>query len=109
MKGDLWGLFLVSDGGPMRESVLSSHGLLACTPNPCPLHAPSAHHMRSWRLHWRQDRMLMERVCPEHGTGHPDPDHLSYLERTRGTQARLTEGIHGCCGCCRPSEESTDE
>lgn len=109
MKGDLWGLFLLTDAeGRSFEGLLKSHELLDCAPNPCPLHAPSAHHMRAWRLHWRADRLLMERMC-ECGIGHPDPDHLSYIERTRGTEAREAEGVHGCCGCCRPTEEGSDE
>lgn len=42
---------------------------------------------------------MMERIC-EHGVGHPDPDHLHYVENTLGTQAAEAEAVHGCCGVC---------
>jgi len=60
-----------------------------CCDGPCPIHAPSDHHMRAWPLHWRADRHIAERVCP-HGIGHPDPDQLL-----------LDGGVHGCDGCCK--------
>lgn len=60
---------------------------------PCPVHSPSSHHMRDWDQHWRDDRCIMERVCP-HGIGHPDPD-------CRAAQEHPT---HGCDGCCEPSD-----
>jgi hypothetical protein len=59
----------------------------------CPIHNPSDHHMRSWRTHWRPERYMMERICPTHSTGHPDPDDQS------------ADTIHGCCGCCNPDPE----
>jgi hypothetical protein len=65
----------------------------------CPIHSPSQHLMRSWPTHWREDRRLMERICP-HGVGHPDPDHLTYLARTRGRHFAEMESLHGCDGCC---------
>src|ERR1044072_6161338 len=43
----------------------------------CVIHNPTDHHIRSWTLLWRNDRGLFERLCPTHGTGHPDPDHLA--------------------------------
>ena len=43
----------------------------------CAIHNPSKHHMRDWPTHWRDDRALMERICPC-GVGHPDPDDLEY-------------------------------
>lgn len=67
---------------------------------PCCLHNMSNHHMRAWPQEWRQDRALMERICPEHGTGHPDPDHMSWYTRTYGEEKAYYEGLHGCCGCC---------
>ena len=45
--------------------------------------------MRDWPQHFRDDRGIMERICP-HGVGHPDPD--DYL---------AGDGMHGCDGCCR--------
>ncbi|AXQ64436.1 hypothetical protein L3Y19_gp067 [Gordonia phage Neville] len=62
----------------------------------CVIHNPTEHHMRLWRLHWRDDRKIFERICPMHGTGHPDPDQFPYWMATgQGSQA-----LHGCCGCC---------
>lgn len=55
---------------------------------PCPIHARSEHHMRSWPQNWRTDKYAMERTCP-HGVGHPDPDDPN------------NAGVHGCDGCCR--------
>lgn len=70
------------------QAISHVHDPIGCEGRPCVIHHPSDHHMRSWPLHWRDDRYLMERIC-EHGVGHPDPDD------------RNTDGIHGCDGCCR--------
>ncbi len=61
-----------------------------CAGSACVVHNPSNHHMRDWPLNWRDDRGMMERICP-HGVGHPDPD------------SQRSDGVHGCCndGCCR--------
>lgn len=81
-----------------------THALTECEP-PCPKHAPSDHHMKGWRLHWRSDRYLMERIC-EHGVGHPDPDHMARIRRLKGDEFADGHGTHGCDGCCRaPSRE----
>jgi hypothetical protein len=61
---------------------------------PCPVHAPSAHHMIAWRQLYRFDRGIMERNC-EHGIGHPDPDDFAIINGT-------DDGTHGCDGCCVP-------
>lgn len=65
---------------------LGVHLVQKCVP-PCIYHAPSEHNMRSFPTHWREDRWMMERICP-HGVGHPDPD-----DKTKDT-------THGCDGCC---------
>lgn len=78
---------------------LFTHGPEQCAGQICVIHNPSTHHMREWQLHWRDDRKLMERVC-EHGIGHPDPDHLAFVARTKGDEAMRIESIHGCDGCC---------
>lgn len=77
-----------------------------CEHDACPIHHPSAHHMRDWPLNWRGDRQLMERICP-HGVGHPDPDHMHRAERLTGE----ADGVHGCDGCCAEpaSEQKTDD
>lgn len=59
---------------------------------PCPIHAPSDHHMASWPMIWRDDRKIIERLCA-HGIGHPDPD-------DRRIAQGHDPGIHGCDGCC---------
>lgn len=77
---------------------LLTHGPDQCADDPaCCIHKPSDHKMVSWRMHWRGDRGLMERVCPEHGTGHPDPDDIAYKRSVGQLNAA---DVHGCCGCC---------
>lgn len=75
--------------------VIGVHNDHDCRGTYCVIHKPSPHHMRDWPTHWRDDRKLMERICP-HGVGHPDPDHLAFTPAGR----RETESVHGCCGCC---------
>lgn len=72
------------------------HNPSLCEGRGCPVHHPSDHRMVNWPLHWRADRGLMERLCPEHGTGHPDPDDIAY----KVSIGLTSEGVHGCCGCC---------
>lgn len=72
------------------------HPAAACSGEHCVIHNPSDHHMRDWPMNWRDDRGLMERICPKHGVGHPDPDALAHEIR----QGREYQGVHGCCGCC---------
>lgn len=72
----------------------------------CSIHNPSNHHMRDWPTHWRDDRKLMERICPC-GVGHPDPDDLAFKESI-GVDIKY-EGVHGCCGCCRGEEFAKKE
>lgn len=73
------------------------HPALVCAgQESCVIHNPSEHHMRSWPLNWRADSGIMERICPEHGIGHPDPDEMTYQKRIGNSWA----GVHGCCGCC---------
>lgn len=78
------------------------HPPTACEGRGCPLHHPTPHHMVEWGLLWRGDRGLMERLCPEHGTGHPDPDHMAWYATTHTPNDTWAEGVHGCCGCCLP-------
>ena len=73
---------------PNDSQVLRVHAKNTCKGDHCAIHNPSDHHMRDWKLIWRNDRGCFERLCPEHGVGHPDPDDLNH------------DGIHGCCGCC---------
>lgn len=90
-------------------TLLSVHPASQCTGQPCCIHNPSAHPLSHAPLHWRADRSLMERTC-SHGVGHPDPDDLAYKRRVRGDEYAYYEGIHGCDGCCRTSNEGlTDD
>ena len=43
-----------------------------------------------WPLNWRQDRGILEVLCP-HGVGHPTP---AQVESDPDT------ATHGCDGCC---------
>ena len=93
---------LIANVGEAR--VLETHGPSQCAGEVCCVHNPSDHPLRDAPLNWRGDRYLMERICA-HGVGHPDPDHLAYLERlgavTRGVFSVAEEqGVHGCDGCC---------
>lgn len=83
-----------------------THSPDLCRGEVCCIHNRTQHHMREWPQNWRQDRQLMERICP-HGVGHPDPDHLTYLERTFGVERRNLEASHRCDGCCAPRSEET--
>lgn len=67
-----------------------------CAGEVCVIHNQTDHHMRSWRLIWRDDRAIFERICP-HGIGHPDPDQYPFWKRT----GQMVEAVHGCDGCCR--------
>jgi hypothetical protein len=69
----------------------------------CPIHNPSNHHMTKWLTHWREDRYLLERLCP-HGIGHPDPDHIDNLAE----HLRKWESMHGCDGCCVPPRDERE-
>lgn len=73
------------------------HDRKKCEGHHCCIHNPSDHHMKDWPTHWRDDRRLMERICP-HGIGHPDPDDLNF-KASLGADTR-TMAIHGCDGCC---------
>lgn len=63
-----------------------------CDGDNCTVHNRSSHHMRSWPQHWRGDRGIMERIDPETGIGHPDPDNPWPEGDSRW--------IHGCDGGC---------
>jgi len=78
------------------KKLLTTHSLDKCEGRHCCIHNPSKHHMRKWRMNYRPDKGVMERICPKHGVGHPDPDDANYWVSI--DQAYMT--IHGCCGCC---------
>lgn len=88
--------FVTNAGDKLRV-----HSLEDCRGRVCPIHKPTPHHMREWPMIWRGDRQIFERLCPEHGVGHPDPDDMVSQIFIRG----YADGIHGCCGCCHPTDE----
>lgn len=69
-----------------------------CHRNGCCVHAPSPHPLVDWPTRFRENGST-ERVCPC-GVGHPDPDHLGFVQRRWGAEAAGTAAVHGCCGCC---------
>lgn len=75
------------------------HDRETCAGEFCPIQNPSAHSMREFPTHWRDDRALMERICP-HGVGHPDPDDIAFKRTSKGEEFAHDESIHGCDGCC---------
>lgn len=70
--------------------IVNVHEPNQCIGDYCTIHRPSAHSMAGFPQRWRQDRHMMERICP-HGIGHPDPDDI------------VTNKVHGCDGCCAPN------
>lgn len=82
----------------VNGALIRTHGIDGCVA-PCAIHWPTGHRMVDYPQHWRDDRALMERICP-HGIGHPDPDDLDYKRRTWGEGFVYFESIHGCDGCC---------
>lgn len=75
------------------------HRRSSCT-GACAIHNPSDHPLKDAKTFWRADRGIMERIC-EHGVGHPDPDGIAFIMRTRGRKAARVESVHGCDGCCQ--------
>lgn len=68
----------------------------------CIIHKPSDHALNRWTLHWRDDRGIFERLCPDHGVGHPDPDQVAFWIATD----QEWQTVHGCCGCCTRSVDA---
>lgn len=78
-----------------------SHPASACQEQmSCCIHKPSDHPMKNWKMNWRDDTKVMERIC-EHGVGHPDPDHLAHARQFLQPGEREWDSIHGCDGCCK--------
>jgi hypothetical protein len=96
---------------PSSVQAMVVHDADACAGRECVIHAPTDHPMRGFRLHWRADRGIFERLCP-HGIGHPDPDQQAYWREQAETDPDLLGNhvdpdehvsarmIHGCDGCC---------
>lgn len=82
----------------------ATHDPALCEGEHCCIHNPSDHPMCDFRQVYRADRNMVERICP-HGVGHPDPDHLGWVEREQGKEAAEAEAIHSCDGCCSGDKE----
>ena len=78
---------------------LKVHAKTDCKGEHCVIHNPSNHAMREFPTHWREDRALMERICP-HGIEHPDPDDIAFKRAIAGEKHARYEAVHGCDGCC---------
>lgn len=80
---------------------MKTHDESKCSGEFCCVHNPSDHPLRGAPLHFRLRGgiLLAERIC-EHGIGHPDPDHLSHMDRTYDWFDRQSEAVHGCDGDC---------
>lgn len=84
--------------------ILTTHAKGACAGQRCCIHRPSDHPLNTAPLNWRSDTKVMERICA-HGVGHPDPDHLHYVESTWGPDMAWGQGVHGCDGCCHEASQ----
>lgn len=94
---EVWGEEWILDGG-LRIRI---HKRGDCKGPHCPFHNPSDHKMKDWPINWRDDRKLVERICP-HGIGHPDPDDLEFKRQWYGTIYKdYAFESHGCDGCCQ--------
>lgn len=80
------------------------HARAVCEP-PCPLHAPSEHHMVGWPRSFQPDKGIFERKCGC-GRWHPDPDSIAYFRARCGEDVAWGLGVHGCaCRCCASTGE----
>lgn len=87
------------------DQIIMAHSKKDCKP-PCALHSPSSHPMITWKLVYREDIGLLERVC-EHGIGHPDPDSVKFLIEQMGMDESIT--VHGCDDCCSKENKYKQE
>lgn len=75
--------------------VLNTHAVDECAGTWCAIHKPQPGPWQEWPRMWREDRGIMERVCP-HGVGHPIAEMYDWaIENNRGFDL-----IHGCCAEC---------
>lgn len=77
----LWGEDYTTGTGQL----LRVHKERDCAGQWCVIHFRKPEEQRDWPTHWREDRRIMEVICP-HGVGHPPTEGRSW--------------VHGCDGCC---------
>jgi hypothetical protein len=90
---------------------LFTHTQGTCYGPYCAIHNPMPGPWAEWPRLWREDRNILERVCP-HGVGHPVAEMYEWAI-TNGHGYSL---VHGCCGECvcssrvakRPTERPAD-
>ena len=86
-------------GAQIGKHDLMVHEAGTCEGQNCCIHNPSDHPLKNAELNWRSDRRIMERLCPNCGCGHPDPDDLWFRINIKGEDPEYA-GVHGCCGAC---------
>lgn len=81
----------------LGQELENVHDFTACLNSEfCVIHHPMPGPWSEWPTYWREDRRMMERVCP-HGVGHPVAEDYG-----RGDLSG-SFFVHGCCGCpCNP-------
>jgi hypothetical protein len=84
--------------------VLWTHNSLECLGQWCAIHRPMPGPWKSWPRWWRDDKQIMERICPC-GIGHPVAEMQEHAIRI-GETWRL---VHGCCGCPCGARALTDK
>jgi hypothetical protein len=79
--------------------VIWTHGLGSCLGQWCCIHRPMPGPWSGWPRYWRDERGIMERICPC-GVGHPVAEMYEYTV-LQGDMYKLT---HTCCGIhpCTP-------
>lgn len=97
--------FVVLSSG---QKIMAHHKDVCAAQASCCIHKPSDHHMKNWKMYWRDDTKVMERIC-EHGIGHPDPDHLSHQRQFLRIDEQEWDSIHGCDSCCRGEGKKTPD
>lgn len=51
--------------------------------------------------HYREDRNgMIEDICKKHGVGHPNIHWLNSDVNKDAGGNQISNGSHGCCGCC---------
>jgi len=81
--------FTLGDGLVLRNV----HSMEVCRGRWCVIHWPMPHGMSEWKLHYRSDRGIFERICPECGCGHYDSSQYDYHESI----GEEWQAVHGCC------------
>lgn len=79
---------------PSGQPLHRVHHESRCRGEFCVIHRPMPGPWESWPTYWRDDRAIMERICPC-GIGHPVAEDYGFVD--------WWGLVHGCCGCpCQP-------